>query len=54
MLEAASGTRLSIKQGDNQKNVKEISQAAALNDLVESSDEKQEVQEYANADNIPP
>ena len=34
------------------KKTREISQATALNDLVESSDKEQEVQEYANFSNI--
>ena len=46
----ASRIRLSIKQEDNQKKVREISQVAALNDIPEISDEEQEVQEYANVD----
>ena len=51
MSEAARGT---IHQAGRQpkKNIREISQAAALNDLVEGSDKEQEVQEYANIDDI--
>ena len=51
MYQVASRTQISIKQKDNKKNVTEISQASALCELVESSDE--EATNYVDVDDIP-